>query len=420
MVSFIEALSPRTVVLVHGDEGAKDALRRSLRCQDVVTARDGCVLRRDYPGRPAGRGKTPLAVPTAAELDIDRARHLLGPAGTAPVQAAAVAEAWFGEAADRDALDRFVRVLEGVGLVRRDDERRDRLWVLGPQDTHLFPEEAALEEDLKRANPKGRLLEFCMRMRIDPPQTETESQGAFFRATMSLCCQGETVVSGPQQAASKKAAEQLAAQVPLDLVSRRVSVADVVPVSEEDLSRLQSANPKGRLLERCAKNRWPAPHFEQQANPRGYQVRAAMERDGQQRACSGWYLASTLKAAEQAAAEDLLKTVGSEPAGGQDHVPITEPGQQGGGANAAMVLNELKQVGILRSFGYEVPDQEGPSHLPVFSIIAWATTPDGRTWRTAPLCASSKKSGQRSAAESLLDLLVEQGITRPGSGSSGR
>jgi dsRNA-specific ribonuclease len=77
-----------------------------------------------------------------------------------------------------------------------------------------------------------------------------------------------------------------------------------------------------------------------------------------------------------------------------------------------MVLNELKQVGILQSFGYEVASQDGPSHQPVFSIVGWATTPDGRTWRTAPVCASSKKLGQRSAAESLLDVLVEQGITR--------
>ncbi|MGO8748618.1 MAG: putative dsRNA-binding protein [Thermoguttaceae bacterium] len=412
MVSFIEALEPRTVVLVHGDESAKDALGRSLRCQDVMAARDGCILRRDYPSRPAVRGKAPLAVPMANELDIDRARHLLGPAGAAPVLAAAVAEAWFGQPVDRDVADRFVRVLEGVGLVRRDDDRRDRLWVLGPQDTHLFPEEAALEAELKRANPKGRLLEFCTRMRIDPPQTETESQGPFFRATMSLRCQGETVVSGPQQAASKKAAEQLAAQVLLELVSRRVSRADLVSVGEEDLSRLQSANPKGQLLEQCAKKRWPAPQFEQHANPQGYQVRTVLHRDNEERACSAWYLAATLKAAEQAAAEDMLKILRSGSVGGPDDVPSGEPERQGCELNAAMVLNELKQVGVLQSLGYEVASQDGPSHQPVFSIVAWTTTPDGRTWRSAAVSASSKKSGQRSAAESLLDVLVEHGITR--------
>ena len=230
-------------------------------------------------------------------------------------------------------------------------------------------------------------------MRIDPPQTETESQGPFFRANMSLRYQGETVVSGPQQAASKKAAEQLAAQVLLELVSRRVSAADVVPVGEEDLSRLQSANPKGRLLERCAKKKWPAPQFEQHANPQGYQVRAVLDRDNEERTCSAWYLAATLKAAEQAAAEDMLKILRSGPASDQDDVSSGEPEQQGGESNAAMVLNELKQVGILQSFGYEVVNQDGPSHQPVFSIVAWATTPDGRTWRTAPVVCVIQEVG---------------------------
>ena len=412
MVSFIEALEPRTVVLVHGDENAKDALRRSLRCKDVMVARDGCMMRRDYPCRPSVRGKAPPAMPVASELDIDRARHLLGPAGEAPLRAAAVAEAWFGQPVDRDVADRFVRMLEGVGLVRRDDDRRNRLWVLGPQETHLFPEEAALEDQLKRANPKGRLLEFCMRMRIDPPQTEVESQGPFFRANMSLRYQGEIVTSGPQQAASKKTAEQLAAQVLLELVSRRVSGDDVVPIGTEDLSRLQSANAKGQLLEQCAKRKWPAPHFEQHANPQGYQVRAVLDRSDEARACSAWYLAATLKAAEQAAAEEILTTLRSGADSDRDDLSSREPEQPRCESNAAMVLNELKQIGVLQSFGYEVASQDGPSHQPVFSIVGWATTPDGRTWRNAPVCASSKKSGQRSAADRLLDLLVEQGITR--------
>jgi dsRNA-specific ribonuclease len=80
---------------------------------------------------------------------------------------------------------------------------------------------------------------------------------------------------------------------------------------------------------------------------------------------------------------------------------------------AAMLLNELKQAGVLKDVGYDVVQQEGPSHQPVFSVVARATTEDGGTFTTDPVRASSKKSGQRSAAEELLDLLVEQGITRP-------
>ena len=413
MVSFIEALDPRTVVLVHGDEGAKEALRRSLRCQDVIAARDGNVLRRDYPSRPAARGKSPLVVPSAAELDIARARHLLGPTGTAPLQAAVVAEAWFGQPADRDTVNRFARVLEGVGLVRRDDERRDRLWVLGPQETHLFPDEAALEEELKRANPKGRLLEFCTRMRIDPPQTETEPEGPFYRATMSLRYEGQTVVSGPRQAASKKAAEQLAAQALLELVSHRARTTDAVAVNEEDAQRLQAANPKGRLLERCAQMKRPAPEFQQHPNPHGYQVRAVIDPEGEQPVRSAWHVAATLKAAEQAAAEELLNAAGSMPAGDGDEVPPQQDLEQPKSElNAAMALNELEQTGVLQAFGYEVVDAGGPSHLPVFTIVAWALLPGGETVRGDAVRASSKKAGQRSAADALLDLLVEQGITR--------
>jgi dsRNA-specific ribonuclease len=80
--------------------------------------------------------------------------------------------------------------------------------------------------------------------------------------------------------------------------------------------------------------------------------------------------------------------------------------------NAAMLLNELKQVGILRTTGYDVVQEDSPSHQPVFSVVAWATTADGRTWRADPVRASTKKSGQRSAAERLLDSLVEHRITR--------
>lgn len=411
MVSFVEALQARTVVLVHGDESAKQALGRSLRCADVVAARDGQVLGREYARRPAARGKAPLTVPTASDLDVSRARHLLGPAA-APVQAAAVAEAWFGQVVDREVADRFARLLESVGLVRRDDDRRDRLWVLGPQDTHLFPDEAALEEQLKRENPKGRLLEFCMRMRLDPPQTETESQGPFFRANMSLQYEGQTVTSGPQQAASKKTAEQLAAQVLLQLVSHRASATAVVPLADEDLQRLQSANPKGRLLEWCAKRKCAAPRFEQHANPQGYQVRALLDRDAAPPLSSAWHLAPTLKAAEQAAADDILKNLAAEPAAAADAAPARSPEAPPAAATAAMALNELKQVGLLTAYGYEVTDQEGPSHQPVFTIAAWATTPDQKTWRTAPVCAPSKKAAQRTAAENLLDLLAEQGVTR--------
>ena len=76
------------------------------------------------------------------------------------------------------------------------------------------------------------------------------------------------------------------------------------------------------------------------------------------------------------------------------------------GRNPAMALNELCQAGILQATGYEVLDQTGPSHQPTFSVVAWATTPEGTTFRTDPIQPPSKKSGQRLAADQLFDLLV--------------
>jgi dsRNA-specific ribonuclease len=177
--------------------------------------------------------------------------------------------------------------------------------------------------------------------------------------------------------------------------------------------RLQSANPKGRLLEWCAQKKWAPPRFEQQADSDGYRVRAVLSSQVDESIMSGWYSAAALKSAEQAAAEAVLGIVSCKQASDEDHVP-PQPSEttQVHDQNAAMRLNELKQVGLLQDFGYDVVDQEGPSHQPVFSMVAWGTGEDGQRWTTEPVRTSSKKSCQRAAAERLLDLLVEHGITR--------
>ena len=77
-----------------------------------------------------------------------------------------------------------------------------------------------------------------------------------------------------------------------------------------------------------------------------------------------------------------------------------------------MAINELCQAGVLQAAHYEVLDQSGPSHQPTFSVVAWATTPDGKTVRTEPVQAPSKKVAQEQAADYLLDLLVAAGLSR--------
>ncbi len=257
-----------------------------------------------------------------------------------------------------------------------------------------------------------------MRMRIDPPVTDLQQQGAFHVAHMSLRHQNEIIDSGPCRAAVKKTAEQLAAQALLDVVSTRDVAGEVVHVSEDDNIRLQSNNPKGTLLEWCAKQKIPPPSFEQGASPAGYRVRGQLSLNAGQDIFTPWYVAKKLKMGEQAAAERILWQLPDEPITAQCDSPISPQIQEqplpqpAEGPGAAMVLNELRQVGILQDIGYEVLDQTGPSHQPTFSVIAWATTLEGHTHSSQPVQASSKKSGQRLAADRLLDLLVAAGITR--------
>ncbi len=428
MISLIEATSPRTVVLVHGDNGAKEAMARSLRCDDVVRATDGLSLVRSYrPRNASGARSGGPAVPGAAELDIARARHLLGPAGEAPLRAAAVAEAWFGQPVPRTTVDGLARVLESVGLVRRDDHRRDRLWVLGLHETKLFPEEAEREEQLKKANPKGRLLEFCSRMRLDPPETEFRTQGAFFEARMSLVSAGRTLDSGPFEAASKKTAEQMAAEALLALVSQVSDSEEIVRVPDDEAVRLHGANPKGRLLEWCAKSKVPAPDFQQGPSADGYRIRAILRLAEDREMVTAWYVAPKLKTAEHAAAGAALQqlpnqsaalptqiapSVQSRPAVPLDQAVPAAAFEAPIGRNPVSTLNELRQAGLLDSAGYELLEQAGPSHQPTFTMVAWAKLPDGRNLQSEPATAPSKKAAQAASANCLLKQLAAEGITR--------
>ncbi len=430
MISLIEATSPRTVVLVHGDNGAKEAMARSLRCDDVVCATDGLTLVRSYRPRSerkrGSRDNSP-AVPSAAELDIARARHLLGPAGTAPLRAAAIAEAWFGQPVDRTTVDGLARVLESVGLVRRDDHRRDRLWVLGVHETRLFPEEAEREEQLKKANPKGRLLEFCSRMRLDPPETEFQAQGAFFEARMALAYAGRTLDSGPCEAASKKTAEQMAANALLALISQVGDSEEIIRVPDDEVARLHGTNPKGLLLEWCVKSKVPTPDFQQGAAADGYRIRAVLRVAEDQEIVTAWYVAPKLKTAEHAAADAVMNQLPKQAAASFASTDFASPGVKASatvpmdtpdasaaptGRNPVSALNELRQAGVLDSVGYELLEQAGPSHQPTFVMVAWAKLPDGRSLQSEPACAPAKKAAQAASANSLLTQLSAEGITR--------
>ncbi len=201
MVGLLSYLRPRTAVLVHGDAASKRILSESLAGDDVVVAEDGMILERRY--RPRQRGRLPR---TPVDLDVDAARRLLGPPTGKPLRARQIAEALWGEAPARAQIDRLIDHLEELGLARRDDERRGMIWVLGPSETSTLEEEAQEETRLKEENPKGRLLELCMKRHLEAPHFHVEMEGAYYVASASLSLgeSREPIEATPQRASSKK------------------------------------------------------------------------------------------------------------------------------------------------------------------------------------------------------------------------
>ena len=407
IVGLLEAMRPRTVVLVHGDDEARHALAGGLSCNDVVVAENGQVLARGYAlRRSSARGAG--AWVDHMEIDFDVVRHALGPPSLTPVRAAQIAEAWFGERVKADVVDQFLRRLEDMGLVRRDDQRRHMVWILGPGESDALRQEAELETRLKEDNPKGRLFELCMRMKTECPVAEFAVAGAFHVARMRLDIEGRTIDSGEQRAASKRTAEQLAAEAILEQFKQAQEEHDgCIEVEAQRYEALRRDNPKGALLEWCAKRHYRTPYFEEKPDLAGFRVRVSAQ-VGQRTWSSQWYSATTIRMAQHAAAADLLQQVQHRavPERQTSASGDCQPGDVSAGQDARVTLNEMKQQGLIADFGYAQGETQGPSHQPIFTLHCWATTPQGDKIDGSEVQATSKRTAQRNAAAQLLSRLL--------------
>ncbi len=412
MVALLEGLRPRTVVLVHGDPEAKSALAGSLSCRDVVLAENGTMMQRCF-----RKNRRTSITGRSLDMDEETARSLLGPPGKIPLRVRQVGEAWFGRTASMEEQAALVARLEELGLVRRDDIRRSLLWVLTPGQTDVLAQEAELETRLKETNSKGKLLELCMRARIELPVAEFGEEGAFHTALLRMRYRGQNLDSGVCRAAAKKTAEQLAAQVVLSLMEELQAEQSVQLVSEDEIAALRSANPKGRLIE------WRNLHpdvglqFQHQAQTGGIAVRVRLTLPDGQNFDSGLYCAANKKVAEQAAAAVALKwarETSLSPQGGSDTVPEESDFCVSigvvGSADPQKTLNEMRQHGIIGDFGFRVLETRGPSHQPVFVMEGWVMELSGRELKSGLVEGSSKKGVKLKAARALVVALVDVGL----------
>ncbi|MEW6741825.1 MAG: putative dsRNA-binding protein [Planctomycetota bacterium] len=398
MAGLVESLNPRTVILVHGDGEARQALATALSRHEVILASEGRLVGRTYPRRRTAAVRQDVA----ALPESPEAAAAMLPSDGRPLPLTRIAEAWFGRRVDLHTRQRLAERLEELGVARRDDSRRELLWA----EAGVVPgaAERALEDELKAANPKGRLLELCMRQRLEPPAVDVTEVGSKCRIEMTLDVAGERIASGRHEAGSRKLAEQLAARALLDEIGRRSQVEDFIQVCEEEEARLKALNPKGRLLEFCMQRRLPPPGSEVRAVPSAWVAQASGRGPSGEMIVSRLYRAGSSKGAEQAAAADLLENLIAEESRAEGRrADVSKTGQPVREARAE--LNHLRQRGCIADFGYEIVARDGPSHSPIFVMRAWALLPDGTRLDSAPVDAPTRKEAERDAASRLLDLV---------------
>jgi hypothetical protein len=260
----------------------------------------------------------------------------------------------------------------------------------------LTPDEMAA---LTRANPKGKLLEFCARARCGPPVVEVERGVAVFAARMTLSLDGRGFDSGRHWAGVWMMAEQLAARALLEAIAHTEEDAESEEwVAEEEETRLRQENPKGTLLERCARLRL-TPRLEVRPivtrEGAGFEASAFVEAAGDE-VWSDLRRARQAKTAEQAAAASLLLRLDQPIAPSPTRSLSAEPPEPRG------VLNELWQRGQVRDYGFALERIAGPPHAPIFYMAGFAERRTGERVEVTGVEAMSKKEGERRVAERLL------------------
>ncbi len=63
------------------------------------------------------------------------------------------------------------------------------------------------------------------------------------------------------------------------------------------------------------------------------------------------------------------------------------------GKDPRVQLNEMRQIGLIQGFGFELVEQRGPPHLPIFVMRGYVETAGGERRYTEPREAKSKKVG---------------------------
>lgn len=405
MASMIESIRPRTVVLVHGDKEARNSLKNSLSIQDCQLLDNGSSLVRSYPVRKSVR--TP-DIELPQENDILKLRAIIGPPGNAPVKASDASQLWFGCKKDAATIDLFVQRLEEFGLIKRDDVRRTLFHVLPSVEVQSGSEELQIECRLKDENPKGKLLEHCMKRKIEFPLFESTLDDGYHCTVAKMTFENNVLISKPGKALSKKTSEQLAAEDLLTQLQARGSstATEITECSEETVEiddtgkeRLKIYNPKGKLYEFCAANRVKIPALFHKMHSGMHLVKMKDRRGTFETA---WFSSSAKMLSEQAASEAFLNYIitADTCVSGNSDDDTSQVSKSG--SDPRTIINKLLQTKQLLDFGYLLKSTEQVDRQTLFTLCAWAVLPDNARIESSNLSSLSKKEAQYRAASELL------------------
>jgi Cft2 family RNA processing exonuclease len=439
MASLIESVHPRTVLLVHGDNQAREALRSSIQIQDCHLLNDGESIVRSYPVRKSVVSEV-KQLPVAS--DEARIRAILGAPGEKPVKVSDAALLWFGSKVSAQAIDLFMNTLENLGIARRDDVRRNYCYVLASDTLTNDSDEILLEKRLKDENPKGKLLEYCMKHKLEYPRFNIETGDGYHYATAVLSVNGVESVSQKWKALSVKTAQQLASEELLRMVggggkavgsgqktvdggqgtvdsewelatsANFVDREKVIEVGNDLWELLKINNYKGKLYEFCSVNKIKIPSFISQTVSGKHIVKI---RDHRSSFETDWFSSPVKIISQQAAAEAFLEYLNKIIS-----TPDTQIDMDGAGtdfknaqnrtpaSDSRNLINKLLQTKEIIDFGYNVIGAEQVNNQTFFSVTAWAVLPDKSRIESPVISAMSKKDAQYQCASKLLEIYYFQ------------
>ena len=252
-----------------------------------------------------------------------------------------------------------------------------------------------------------------MRRRLPAPEVIHEEAAFGHAVELRIETPEGSVSSGAFRASSRLVAEQMAARRLLELWRGGEAEAPR-PVTQEE--ELKQQNPKGRLLELSTKLSVGPPVFTVDPTVAGFVGKASLPLREEPALVSGAHVARQAKAAEQAAAAELLAALHAwaardrpEGEAAAAKAPAITP-RPPRGKDPRAQLNEMRQLGIIQGYRFELVERRGPPHLPIFVVRGCLDAADGETLYTDPVEAKSKKEGEAAAAEPLLALAIEHSL----------